>query len=202
MQAVIFDFGKVISLPPAEGVMAELAAIAGLPVATLDALVWKHRGEYDRGTVSGTEYYRGMLACVGVALEDEALETMVRLDLNSWKRLHPGTVRLMEDVKAAGYRLGVLSNMPHDFLAWARDSIPVFRLLDVGIFSCEVGSIKPEAAIYEALVAALACKSTELVFFDDMQVNVDEAVHQGMHGVLWQNPENARMVLQQAGITV
>ncbi|MDR2797965.1 MAG: HAD family phosphatase [Treponema sp.] len=198
-KAVVFDFGKVISFPPEPQVMAALAAIAGLDVKTMDTLVWAYRKEYDRGTLSGKDYYRTIL---GPGLDDAKAEALVRIDLDSWKRINPDTVTLMEDVKAAGYTLGILSNMPHDFLAWARESLPVFRLPHVGIFSCETGSIKPETSIYEKLLQGLSCRPEEVVFFDDMPINVEKACSLGIHGLVWQDPETARRALQKMQMRV
>ncbi|MDR0723394.1 MAG: HAD family phosphatase [Treponema sp.] len=198
-KAVVFDFGKVISFPPEPQVMEALAAVAGRAVTTMDSLVWAYRQEYDRGTLSGKAYYRTIL---GPGLDDTRAEALVRIDLDGWKRINPDTVTLMEDVKAAGYLLGILSNMPREFLAWARESLPVFRLPHVGIFSCETGSIKPETPIYETLLQGLSCRPEEVVFFDDTPINVEKACSLGIHGLVWQDPETARRVLQKMQLRV
>jgi putative hydrolase of the HAD superfamily len=198
VRAVAFDYGKVISFPPEDAVMDELAAVGGIDPRTLDALLWSPRSEYDRGTLTGKEYYRIVLAQGGVYPDEKALEKMVDIDLRSWTRINPGTVALMEAVKAApALKLGILSNMPHEFLALARGAIPVFDLPDVGIFSCEVGSIKPEEPIYRRLLSALDCEPAELVFFDDMQINIDKARSLGIQAFLWKDPETARRELNR-----
>jgi putative hydrolase of the HAD superfamily len=108
----------------------------------------------------------------------------------------------MEDVKKAGLKLGILSNMPRDVLTRARDRFPVFSLPHAGIFSCESGSIKPEEKIYRDLFAALSLEPEELVFFDDMPVNIEKACSLGMRGFVWQDPETARAALQKLSIPV
>jgi putative hydrolase of the HAD superfamily len=108
----------------------------------------------------------------------------------------------MEDVKAAGYTLGILSNMPHDFLAFARENFSVFSLPDVSLFSCEAKLIKPEAAIYRKLLSLLTCNPGEVVFFDDTQNNIDSAAGLGIHAFLWQDPETARRDLSGLGVTL
>ncbi|MFP3089768.1 HAD family phosphatase [Treponema sp. TIM-1] len=203
VKAVAFDYGKVISFPPENAVLDELASVAGIDPPALDALLWPHRDEYDRGTLTGKEYYRILLAHGGIYLEEGALEKMVDIDLKSWTRINPGTVALMEAVKAAPtLKLGILSNMPHEFLALARGTIPVFDLPDVGIFSCEVGAIKPEEVIYRRLLSALDCEPAELVFFDDMQINIDKARSLGIRAFLWKDPETARVELNRLQVLV
>jgi putative hydrolase of the HAD superfamily len=200
IKAVIFDFGNVISLAQEPWVMEKLASLAGLPVQTMDSLVWKYRAEYDRGTISGKEYYRTLLVHGGLVVEDEVLEQMVQIDLESWTHINPDTVQLMEHIKQAGYTLGILSNMPHEFLHLARMTLPVFALPDVCVFSCELGFIKPEPAIYQTLLSLASCKPEEAVFFDDVQANIDAARLLGINAYLWNNPETARNTLHQLGI--
>jgi putative hydrolase of the HAD superfamily len=130
--------------------------------------------------------------------EDRALaETMYRVDMDGWTDINQATVKLMEDIKAAGFKLAILSNMPFDFLAMARKAYPVFSLPHVGIFSCEAASVKPEPAIYRALTAALGCAPGEIVFFDDMEVNVEGACALGIRAYLWKDVETARNLLRQ-----
>ncbi|MDR2617455.1 MAG: HAD family phosphatase [Treponema sp.] len=200
IKAAAFDYGKVISFPPDHGVMDELAAIGGVKREDLESLVWKFRGEYDRGLLNGQEYYRKILERLDVNPPDETLKKMAEIDMYSWKRVNPGTVKLMEELKKAGLLLGILSNMPHDFLAWARKTIPVFSLPHVGIFSCEALSIKPEEAIYRKLLSALGCRGEEVVFFDDVLENVNKARELKINAFLWKDPENARQELAGLGV--
>jgi putative hydrolase of the HAD superfamily len=202
VKAVVFDYGKVICHPPGEEVMEKLAALAGIPRRDFEPLVWKLRPPYDRGVITGPAYYRSILAAAGLP-EDAALAgTMYQIDTDGWKALNGETVRLMEDIKAAGFKLGILSNMPQDFLDLARKIYPVFSLPHVGIFSCETGSVKPEPAIYRTLITALGCSPGEIVFFDDMPVNVEGAAAVGIRSFLWQDAEAARILLRQFHVTV
>ncbi|MDR2535063.1 MAG: HAD family phosphatase [Treponema sp.] len=200
IQAVVFDFGKVISFPPEASVMETLASIAGVAKPVMDDLVWKYRGDYDRGTVSAKAYYQTVLEHGGVSVSESDIERMIQIDLQSWTHINPETVALMEAVKRAGYTLGILSNMPHDFLALARSSFPVFGLPQVSVFSCEVGSIKPEEEIYRVLLDKASCKPEDVVFFDDIPINVDKAKDLGIQAFLWKSPKDARSVMRRIGI--
>jgi putative hydrolase of the HAD superfamily len=202
IKAVAFDYGRVISFSPGAEVMEELAALAGLDRHTLESLMWPYRGDYDRGLVSGEAYYKAMLARGGVHPDEKTLEKMAALDTAGWTRINPATVRLMEDIKSAGLKVGILSNMPHEFLSMARERFPVFKLPDAGIFSCELGLIKPEEAIYRALLSALGCEPEEVVFFDDLPVNVEAALSLGMKACVWQDAETARGIVRDFAVPV
>jgi putative hydrolase of the HAD superfamily len=202
IKAVVFDYGKVISFAPDHGVMDEIAAVAGIKREALEPVVWAMRGEYDRGTLSGPQYYGKVLQSLGVNADGAMLQKITDIDSHGWKRINPGTVKLMEDLKKAGYKVAILSNMPFDFLAWAREALPVFSLPHVGVFSCEVKAIKPEEAIYQRLLSELGCKGDETVFFDDVLVNVEKARELKINAFLWQNPETAVTQLAGLGVSV
>ncbi|MDR0450092.1 MAG: HAD family phosphatase [Treponema sp.] len=197
MRAVVFDFGKVICFPPSEENRRALCALSGLSSEVLEELDRKRRGEYDRGLCDGKGYYRILLREAGLFPDDRVLEAMAETDAEGWKRLDPASVALMRDVKRAGFSLGVLSNMPRDFLDWARTGIPLFGELDAAVFSCEVRAIKPERPIYEALRDRLGCKFDEIVFFDDVPVNVEKAAELGIRAFLWEGAGKARETLKK-----
>ncbi|GHU92561.1 phosphatase [Spirochaetia bacterium] len=204
IKAVVFDFGNVICFPQTPEVRKQIAALAGIPTEKLNELDRQYRADiFDRGTLDTKGYYKFILKKAGVFPDDGALQKIAQADLDSWKNMNPGTEELMREVQQAGFKLGILSNMPHDFLAWGRAHIEAFQNADVGIFSCELGIIKPEPGIYGALITALGCKAEEVVFFDDVQDNINEAVDLGIHGFIWKDPETARKDLRSIvhGIT-
>ena len=200
IKAIVFDYGQVISLRQDPKTIDRLAVKAGTAREKFEPILWALRVDYDRGLITAQEYYRRILSRLGISKDDESINEMVEMDLTSWKNINSGTVSLMEDIKNAGYTLGILSNMPHDFLAWARKNIPVFSLPHVALFSCEVNLIKPEKAIYEKLLSLTGVEAGELVFFDDNAENVRSAVSVGIKAMLWESPENARRELLSLGV--
>ena len=202
IKAVVFDYGQVISFPQDPKVVEELAGLCGVDGARFKSSLWSLRTEYDRGTINSKEYYKKVLASLDVNLDDGKIDQMVKMDLESWKGINTETVALMEDIKRAGYLLGILSNMPNDFLVWARKNIPVFSLPHVGLFSCEVNLIKPEEAIYRKLLDMMGVESREIVFFDDKMENVKSAEAIGIIAILWETCESARRELSLLGLKI
>jgi putative hydrolase of the HAD superfamily len=202
IQAVVFDYGGVISLLPPPETHAELERLTGLSFEALRELHRQYRGEYDRGLYDTKEYFRFILSRAGIVREDPALAAIARTEMDGWKRINEATVALMREVKAAGYTLGILSNMPHDFLAWARKHIPIFGEADAAVFSCEYNLIKPEAAIYAQLREHAGCEYGEIVFFDDLPDNIRAAGTLGIHGFVWEGPEAARETLKSRGMAM
>ncbi len=197
IKTVAFDYGGVICFPPLPHVADDLEKLTGIPSSQLDELNRKYRGEFDRGTYDGAGYFRFILSSAGVFHDDETLKKIVQADMDGWKRLNPVSVQLMRDIKAAGFTLAILSNMPVDFLIWAREHIPIFAEADIAIFSCEHDLIKPEAEIYEKLREETQSDYGEIVFFDDLADNIAKARELGIQGFMWNGPEAARETLKQ-----
>ena len=57
------------------------------------------------------------------------------------------------------------------------------ELIDVIIYSHEVGLAKPDQRIFELTCARLDAAPAELIFVDDWQPNVDAACQLGIHGI-------------------
>jgi len=199
IKAAVFDYGGVICYPPPPENLAELERLCGLSAQTLRELNRRFRGEWDRGMYEGTEFYRRILSIEGIFPDDGALHAIAQTDMNGWKRLNPATVQLMRGVRESGLSLGILSNMPSDFLSWARQNIPVFGEADTAVFSCDYNLIKPETAIYEKLKSGLGCEYAEIVFFDDTRDNITKARELGIQGFVWEGAEAAKEILKGFG---
>ena len=199
IKAIVFDYGQVISLPQDQKMMEEIVRRIGVESEEFKSVLWTLRGDYDRGIISARDYFKKVLSHFDVYLNDKSIDELVELDSMSWKNVNPETVLLMEEIKKAGYLLGILSNMPQNFLSWARENISAFSLPHVSVFSCEVKLIKPEEAIYRKLLSLLSVEAEELVFFDDKINNIEGARVLGIEAVLWEGPENARRELLSLG---
>ena len=214
IRAVVFDYGKVICHPPPDSGMDKIAALSGVRRNVFEPVLWRLRSGYDNGTLTGIEYYRAVFTEVNADLTDDVLREILETDFSMWTGINHETVELMQEIKNSGLILGILSNMPFDFLRFARKEFGVFNLPHVAIFSCEAGVNKPEKAIYEKLLAAIdmhaaislyagagsCCRPDEVVFFDDIPENVEAARDLKINACVWQDCEKARFDLNQLGV--
>jgi putative hydrolase of the HAD superfamily len=195
----------VISQEPAGETLEEMARLTGVPEALFERIRMAYRDDYDRGTLRGREYYQKVMREAGVPVTDprdfDALaDRITLLDVHSWARINGETEALIRAIREAGYKTGVLSNMPHDFLENEPEVLRLFDLCDPCIFSCRYNLIKPEPAIYQVLIDALGCAPEEIIFFDDLPVNVEGARNMGITAYRWENAETARGILAGLGI--
>jgi putative hydrolase of the HAD superfamily len=152
IKAVVFDYGRVVSLDPAAGAQEEMARLAGVPAELFEKISIKHRDDFDRGVLRGRAYYQKVMREAGAPAAggrdfDALADRITRIDVDSWAKVNGGTEALMREIRGAGYKLGILSNMPHDFLEIEKDVFRIFDLCDPCVFSCRYNLIKPEREI-------------------------------------------------------
>ncbi len=202
IKAVAFDYGNVLSLPQEEGAMSMLGVIADLSEDAIIAYIRNHRNDYDRGDIAASDFYKQLLLSMGKAADEGTIAALARCDLESWATLNTDTVKLMDDCKAAGLKVAIASNMPHEFLALARKRFPIFSAVDVGVYSCELGSNKPDKVFYNKLLSGLDLPPSDVVFFDDLQANIDGAAALGVQAILWKDAASAREWLKENGVAL
>jgi epoxide hydrolase-like predicted phosphatase len=200
IKTVAFDYGGVIAFFHDERAMQDLADMAGINVSLMSKIYWDNRTIYDQGLVDGTEYFKNILADVGIFADPDLLEQLITRDLQGWSNVNPESVELLRELKTCGYRVGVLSNIVTDFLDRVKDTLPVFKLFDEEVFSCNEGRVKPDKKIYETLISKMGCEADELVYFDDLEKNVRGAEALGIHSFVWTSPAEARKQLEQLGV--
>ena len=108
------------------------------------------------------------------------------------------TEELVRDLKEAGYRLYVLSNMSREFIDYLR-RFPVYGLFDGEVVSCEELCVKPEPRIYEILLDRYGLLPSETLFIDDRPANIDTARQLGIGGFLFDahDPASSCATLRQ-----
>lgn len=111
---------------------------------------------------------------------------------------NPPVVQLVHDLKAAGLRLGVLTNNVAEFREVWRAMLPFDVLFDDVVDSHEVGVRKPNPAIYQLALARLGAEAGRTAFLDDVRSNVDAAVAVGMRGVLVEEDPTAAVATVRA----
>ena len=89
------------------------------------------------------------------------------------------TAALIHDLKQAGYKLYVLSNMSSDFIAYLRRQ-DVYAYFDGEVISCEEHVVKPMPEIYDILVERFSLDVSQTMFIDDRKENVDAAERRGI----------------------
>ena len=200
IKAVAFDYGGVIAFFQDNQAIQDLANLAGIDASLMRKIYWDNRSIYDEGLVDGYNFFKNILADVGVFADQDLLEKLVITDIESWAHVNPKSEELVRELKGRGVKIGMLSNIVPDFLNRIKERLPVFALMDCAVFSCDAGMVKPDKKIYQLLLSRLGCQADELVFFDDLDANVKAALDLGIHAFLWKSPEEGRKELEKFGV--
>ena len=134
--------------------------------------------EYDRGMSTYDEVITNLAEYN--SCDRELAEKNLRRSILTQEEI-PATKSLVEALKAAGYRLYVLSNMSLEFIEFLHTK-EVYKNFEGEVVSCYEHIIKPEAEIYKILVDRYQLNEAETLFIDDRKANIEAAIESGWQG--------------------
>jgi putative hydrolase of the HAD superfamily len=94
----------------------------------------------------------------------------------------------VRQVKGAGYRTALLTNISRSGEAVWRSLFAVDDLFDVVVDSSQVGLRKPDPAIFRLTCERLGLQPEQCLFVDDLRCNVDAAADLGMTTLQCKDP--------------
>ena len=191
MTWVMFDYGGVVSHPPTQQDLAQLAGVASAPVPAFTEWYWTWRRAYDLAELDTPGYWRQVGRGLGRDYSDAEVSELSRLDQASWLRLQAGTIALIEELRVAGLPLALLSNAPGE-LADAIGRLPLASHFGHLLFSCELKLAKPDPECYSTALARLGASAEDVIFIDDRSENVTAAAALGLQSVHFISPGEAR----------
>jgi putative hydrolase of the HAD superfamily len=172
IRAIIFDLFHTLTRPDAE--WSELPSTAD--VLGVDRSVWNELlVNRSRWRLAGEEtdaytIVRTLAREIDPDIPEERVQEATRVRIQRFKdsftRIPAENVETLRDLRAAGFRLGLISNADvMEAAPWPTS--PLAGLFDVELFSCAVGLVKPEPAIYARCVEALGVSPRECLFVGD-----------------------------------
>ena len=111
----------------------------------------------------------------------------------------PPMIALHEELWRQKIPTYIFSNTNDIAVEHIRRNFPFFKHFDGYIFSYEVGAMKPDAKIYEAMEKMCGKRGSEIIYIDDRPENVDAGAARGWQVVLHETPEKTRAALNQFG---
>jgi putative hydrolase of the HAD superfamily len=203
---VIFDYGDVISLPPAPADRAVIAQLAGVAGGAGDgaaaerfwAAYFAHRDGLDQGSGGVAAYWRAIAADIGATWDTARVHELWAADFRSWLSINPGTVDVLADLRAGATPLALLSNAGQDFGSYFRHG-PLGDFFPHCYVSGELGLIKPQPEIYRHVLGDLNITPAETVFIDNREDNVAGAEALGITGHVFTGPRPLREFLTSLG---
>lgn len=199
IRAVILDYGEVISQPPDPTAISTMAAMLDLPLDRFRSLYASLRHAYDRGDLSGDEYWAGIAREAGAHLSASQGVRLRQMDVAMWSRLNQSVLRWAGQLRSSGLKTAVLSNMHHDMVQKIRNEPVWAEEFDCLTLSSEIGTAKPEAEIFRHCLECLRVPPYEALFVDDRAVNVQAAQELGIRGIVANSTAELRRQLGAIG---
>jgi putative hydrolase of the HAD superfamily len=123
-------------------------------------------------------------------LPEAVIAQIIETDNRSWMQFDQIMWDWIAELRTAGKRVAMLSNMPRDLgeaLASQTDRLNVFDHVTV---SYDIRSAKPEPAIYEHCLAGIGTAPERTIFLDDRIANVRGAESLGIQAIEFLNRDD------------
>ncbi|MFZ1871342.1 MAG: glucose-1-phosphatase [Chania sp.] len=176
----IFDLGNVIVDIDFKRVLGVWSNLSGTPLAILTDRfsMGEVFQQHERGEISDEDFAAKLCDEMGVALSFEQFAT-------GWQAvfvaLRPEVIDIMLRLRNEGHRVVVLSNTNRLHCNYWPQHYP--QVADHMYLSQDIGMRKPDANIYQHVLAAENTPADQAVFFDDVAANVAAAEALGIKAV-------------------
>ena len=190
IEAVLFDYGGVFTASPFEAVEEVGREMGARPGQAMEIIF----GPYDRDTDHpwhklergelSLEETRQAILLLG---KDHGLETDIfhfLAAMGSGTGIREAFVQLVRDLRAAGFKTGIVTNNVVEFREHWKRTMPMEELFDSVVDSSEVGLRKPDPAIYRHALDDIGVPAERTLFLDDFEGNIEAARSTGMHAIL------------------
>lgn len=200
--ACVFDFGGVMTARTMPEKVKPVAERLGIGWGAVTDGYAKYRRQLDGNFISFGEMYDLILADNDIEVTPDDLTEMIKADIESFCARNEETLAFMRSLKDRGYKIGILTNMPTDFVASFRENFGDYiALADALVISGEERMFKPQRRIYRLMAARLGVDPAEICFFDDVEANCEAARSCGWRAVRFADTAQAmRDFGIQAGI--
>lgn len=198
-RGILWDFGGVLSSSPFDA-FARYERDRGLPAGFL-----RRVNATDHHTNAWARFERAELDLAGfdAAFAEESAALGHRVAGGDVLELLAGDLRpwMLDAVRRCrqhGLVTALLTNnvSPMQERGWS-DGVALDELFDVVVESAIAGVRKPEPAAYELVLSAMGLPAEQVVFLDDLGVNLKPAREMGMTTIKVDDPDAALTELEQ-----
>ena len=187
IEAILFDFGRVISAPRPSARFREYESQLGIAKGSINQLMFDSPAW--RAALVGRMSMQAFWHAIGPSLNLKS-----RMEIDAFRRqyyrdefVNPKVLSVIRRLHGI-YRLAVLSNHPPGIDAWLQDW-QIHHLFDVVVGSGDVGYTKPDPKIYQIALDSLGVRPSDTLFIDDTPGHVRAAEALGMHGIVYVNAD-------------
>jgi FMN phosphatase YigB (HAD superfamily) len=193
--AIVFDLGKVLVDFDYSIAARKITARSQKPFDEIKPLIEQSRFivDYESGRLSRREFFENVREAIGF---QGTLEEFSGFFANIFTEIPP-MVELHAELRQHGFQAYIFSNTNDLAVEDIRAKFAFFKNFDGYIFSYEVGAMKPQSKIYEALEKISGKRGADLIYIDDRTENVAGGAARGWRTILHEAPAETRAALQR-----
>ena len=191
----IFDLGKVLVDFDYSIAARKLAARSSKAPEDLHAFLGSSPllVDYESGRLTRETFYEAIRDAIGF-----------RNDLTEFGSYFadifsemPGTIALHAELRQRGFKTYIFSNTNDLAIEHVQRNFPFFKNFDGYIYSYEVGAMKPDAPIYDAMEKMCGRRGADLIYIDDREENIAAGAALGWRAILHESPDKTRRALTE-----
>ena len=191
---VVFDLGKVLVDFDYSIAARRIAARSSKSVEHLDQFLSgsPFLVQFESGQLSPRQFFAEVQKVTGFRGDaDEFADYFADIfaPIREMVELHAG----LSEKNIPTY---IFSNTNEIAVSHIRSKFPFFSGFDGYILSYEVGAMKPQAKIYQALETMASRRGTDIFYIDDRAENVQAGADRGWQIVLHESPKKTRAALE------
>ena len=151
---------------------------------------------FKTGKMSETDYRNRVQQELNLSLSHEEIFQILR---ESYE-INPEVEQLVKELKRKGYQLCICSNNFPTRIRELDKKFNFLSLFDTVILSYEIGAMKPDKQIFEALLQKTGCQPAEIVYADDKESNLLEAKQLWISTFVFKDVEEYILNLKHLGV--
>ena len=196
--AIVFDLGKVLVDFDYSIAARKIAARSRKAPKDLHAFLGSSPllVEYESGYITRQDFYEAIRKAIDF---EGALADFGGYFADIFAEI-PGTIALHQELRQRGYSTFIFSNTNDLAIEHVRRNFPFFANFTGYVLSYEIGGMKPQSKIYEAVESLTGKRGADLVYIDDRAENIDTGLARGWRAILHESPEKTRATIAQMGL--
>jgi len=181
IKTIFFDIGGVLVKVDSSASIQELSQKLGVsPEKIRQGMTRQLLNEYEKGHLTSNQFYEQLLINYDSKLTMD-METFKAYWLDVLFPLTESVDFLQRATK--DFPVWLLSNTNDFHYDLLNRDFPFMKWVNGGTYSFMVGSMKPEPLIYEIAIQKSGFRPEEILFIDDLEVNVQAARDQGIRTI-------------------
>lgn len=187
IKAAIFDVGGVLCDEGLQAMIADMKQSLGIDDTVIKDIFKNDIPLIGSGKIDETEFWKRIASTYGTRQVSVSENLLGRAYAEALKPQEE-VLKLIKRLGESGIVLAILSNTVEQHATPLR-AAGIYDNFDNVYLSHEIGLRKPDPSAYNYVLDDMEVSAPETIFVDDRFENVKTANELGMHGIVYENPE-------------